>query len=1014
MASMNFRQLFGRTKQRITSGKKIGQPANEQLTMELERLEERQLLSAVDIFAAGQTNQETLQLKIDDVVVQTWSNVGGDANAGVFEKLSFATDTHVDASRIKIAFVNDLYLPEQGIDRNLRIDKIVVDGVTYEAEDASVFSTGTWLPEDGLQAGFRQNEYLHTNGYMQFSNDGATPQGTLIEVEFRGSTGDEVFYVEVAGQEIARWQATTQFQLYSIHSDFDVTPDQIRVVFVNDLYDPANGIDRNLIIDRIFVNGQVIETESDAVFSTGTWTAEDGIQPGFRNSEFLHTNGYFQFGVANDLSTGGLANVVARTEFGAPNSISEVANPAVTPFVRVTAPSYPGDGSGTQWNTPEPSSSPQTPPNAPMNVGSAVQPNKITDKIFGPDSDVNRPNSGGLNEFSQFFGQFLAHDMAQSLTGDGVPLFYDGQQIPLTRTPSVMIDGVRQPLSSETPTLDLGLVYGRDAAATKMLREVAVVNGQRVAGARLFAGGAGDVLPTFTEMATHRGQSIEEIQQIVGVSPLPFPAEVLAKHVVTGDERANQTISLLVHHTIWHRNHNWHVDQLRSQNSQWSEEQLYQAARALNEAEYQNVIYQEYLPKLIGEGQLTEYSGFDPSVDNSIINEWTTVAFRFGHDQASDGQITISSEGEVNYFALTEVSRLANAGQGIRDNEMLGDWTRGQLSQFSQEIDGRVVSTLRENLFAVPSPSGGDTLLKFNLPLLDIHRGRDHGVSDYNQLRAGLGLSTYSSFEEFAQANGLAQSRLDQLKSVYSDISQLDSIVGGLLEAKVPGSQLGETFTVLNVMQFEATRDGDEFFYLNRFKDSPEIIQQVQNTSMNDILHRTGIIQHDHGHAFRGQPRIEGSSGRDVLYGTEINDLMLGYGGDDWLAGGEGNDILVGGDGNDWLFGQGQDDVLYGGAGNDFLNGGWGDDLLVGGSGYDTLTGGPGNDIFVFRPGSETDVVTDFSHGDQIDLSRFGFSNFGEFQSLVTYSWDSAQFKVGNDHLILKFVDELHPWDVII
>ncbi len=875
MFFMRLRQFLSHSKIRLLFKTSIPCEVNDQLNLELEVLEDRRLLSAVDIFAAGETNQETLQLKIDNVVVQSWSNVGGDANAGVFQKLSYLSDSQVDASRIKVEFINDLYQPEMGVDRNLRIDKLVVDGVNYQAEDASVFSTGTWLSEDGIVAGFRQSEYLHTNGYMQFSNAGASNQGTLIEVEFRGSTGEEEFYVEVAGQELARWRATTDFQLYSIRSDRQVTQDQIRVVFVNDLYRPDLGIDRNLIVDRIIVDGKTIETESDAVFSTGTWKADDGLQPGFRHSEYLHSNGFFQFGIPHSPDDGGLASVVARKEYGAPNSISEVENPAVTSFVRVTPASYPGDGTGSQWNTPEPSDFPQTPPNAPLNIGHAVQPIKITDYIFGPESDINRPNSGELNEFSQFFAQFVAHDLAQSLSGDGVPLFYDGQEIPLTRTPAIYDDGVRQPLSSETPTLDLGLVYGRDATATEVLREVTLVNGQRIAGAKLIAGGAGDVLPTFAEVAAHRGEAIETIQQAVGVTPLAFPAEILANHVATGDERANQTISLLVHHSIWHRNHNWHVDQLREQSPHWSEEQLYQAARALNEAEYQNVVYSEYLPKLLGAGRISEYTAFDPTVDNSIINEWTTVAFRFGHDQASDGQITISAEGEVDYFTLTELSRMGNLGQNIRTNEMLGEWTRGQLYQLSQEIDGRVVETLRNNLFAVPNPDGSDTLLKFNLPLLDIHRGRDHGVSDYNQLRAGLGLSTYSSLEEFATTNGLEPNRLEQLKSVYSDISKMDSIVGGLLEAKVSGSQLGETFTVLNIMQFEATRDGDEFFYLNRFKDSPEIIEQVKSTSMNDILNRTGIINHDHGHAFQGQPRSNCSESNDALYSTSHHDLII-------------------------------------------------------------------------------------------------------------------------------------------
>lgn len=146
------------------------------LSFEIESLEQRQMLSAVDIFAAGSTNEETLQLKIADVVVRTWTNVGGNAEAGEFQMLSYSAEGQVDPGQIKIEFVNDLYEPENGIDRNLRIDRIEVDGKTFEAEDPSVFSTGTWLPEDGVTPGFRESEYLHSNGYIQFAIAGHPPR----------------------------------------------------------------------------------------------------------------------------------------------------------------------------------------------------------------------------------------------------------------------------------------------------------------------------------------------------------------------------------------------------------------------------------------------------------------------------------------------------------------------------------------------------------------------------------------------------------------------------------------------------------------------------------------------------------------------------------------------------------------------------------------------------------------------------------------------------------------------
>ena len=85
---------------------------------------------------------------------------------------------------------------------------------------------------------------------------------------------------------------------------------------------------------------------------------------------------------------------------------------------------------------------------------------------------------------------------------------------------------------------------------------------------------------------------------------------------------------------------------------------------------------------------------------------------------------------------------------------------------------------------------------------------------------------------------------LDALKEAYDDdISQLDSIVGGLVERKARGSILGETFTTLGVMQFEALRDGDRFLYLNRFKGDHDLIEAIKDTSLSDIIARTTDCQ---------------------------------------------------------------------------------------------------------------------------------------------------------------------------
>ncbi len=278
-------------KPKIRSGKSKNSTSHR---LECETLENRLMLSAVEIIAAGVTNAEQMELQIDGQVVQTWDNIGGDAYGGQFESYNFSTADDISASQVRIAFTNDLYDVDNNIDRNLRIDAVVIDGVRFETEDPSVFSTATWLPADGIVPGNRESEYLHSDGYVQFS-DGTPPTGSLVEVRAAGDEGGEQFELQIDGVAVANFTTTSAHQTFQYQANTTIDASQIRIAFTNDAYDPANNIDNNLQVDFIAIDGQTFQTESPTVYSTGTWLAADGIEPGFRQSEKLHTNGYFEF-----------------------------------------------------------------------------------------------------------------------------------------------------------------------------------------------------------------------------------------------------------------------------------------------------------------------------------------------------------------------------------------------------------------------------------------------------------------------------------------------------------------------------------------------------------------------------------------------------------------------------------------------------------------------------------------------------------------------------------------------
>ena len=110
---------------------------------------------------------------------------------------------------------------------------------------------------------------------------------------------------------------------------------------------------------------------------------------------------------------------------------------------------------------------------------------------------------------------------------------------------------------------------------------------------------------------------------------------------------------------------------------------------------------------------------------------------------------------------------------------------------------------------------------------------------------------------------------------------------------------------------------------------------------------------------------ITGTSGDDLLRGTNGPDVICGLGGDDRIRGRLGNDLLRGGDGDDNLFGNAGPDRLIGGSGSDFMVAGRGRDRSFGGPGQD-FSGVSSRGPDRWAGGAGTDHLTDFSGLDRI------------------------------------------------
>ncbi|KIC16241.1 peroxidase family protein [Leisingera sp. ANG-Vp] len=466
---------------------------------------------------------------------------------------------------------------------------------------------------------------------------------------------------------------------------------------------------------------------------------------------------------------------------------------------------------------------------------------------------------------------------------------------------------------------------------------------------------------------------------------------------LTGDVRAAENVALSSMHTIFTREHNRLVDELAERDPYLTDDQLFEAARARVEALVQAVTYKEFLPYLVCDSAMSEYQGYDATVNPGIAIEFSTVVFRLGHTLLSANLQRVGEDGtRYDPLALRDAFFQPEL---MKQDSMIEDIIRGAASQTAEAIDTKVVEDVRSFLFGPPGAGG------FDLAALNIQRGRDLGVASYNDLREALGLARADSFDDITSDAGLAA----KLEEAYGTPDKVDAWIGGLAEDAYGHGMLGETFTTVMVDQFTRLRDGDPFWSEGRDGIPAREMQKLWDTKLSDIILRNTEIELIQKDIFGGMDRIigtqdndvlQGGALRDFLHGRDGNDTLIGYGacddlqggrgndnlngnggadcldgggGHDYLRGGYGNDILLGGgnrdqlrgnEGNDMLDGGRGYDRLNGGKGNDTLDGGKHDDTLNGGKGDDLLTGGAGSDCFVFRSAQHgNDTITDFELG---------------------------------------------------
>ena len=364
-----------------------------------------------------------------------------------------------------------------------------------------------------------------------------------------------------------------------------------------------------------------------------------------------------------------------------------------------------------------------------------------------------------------------------------------------------------------TTWLDGSVVYGSDAQRADWLRE------HRDGRLKVSYHQTGDLMPR------------ADYGNDPSTPGMSFAGFNFSGSFVAGDGRANEHVALLSMHTLFVREHNRLADVISERNPDWTDEQIYQYARHINIGLIEAVTYEEYLPSL---GiTLDPYEGYNPTVDPTISNEFATVAFRMGHSQIGPEILRMNetrrpiAEGHLTlregFFDVTPVT----------DEGGIGPILRGLAFNVQTENDIFFIDDLRNQMFGPPGAGGLD------ICAIDIQRGRDHGVQDFNTVREAFGLARYENWSDFTSDADLQE----KLNTTYPDVDSVDAFVGMLVEDHVNDSVLGETMFVIIKDQFERLRDGDRLYYESQFSEMDNIKNEIQRTTLADIILRNTEVE---------------------------------------------------------------------------------------------------------------------------------------------------------------------------
>ncbi|XP_060516076.1 lactoperoxidase isoform X2 [Cylas formicarius] len=339
---------------------------------------------------------------------------------------------------------------------------------------------------------------------------------------------------------------------------------------------------------------------------------------------------------------------------------------------------------------------------------------------------------------------------------------------------------------------------------------------------------------------------------------------------LAGDDRANENLHLVTMHLIWVRQHNRLATQLSTMNPHWNDEILFQEARRLVGAQMQHITYNEFLPILLGDRIMKQFqlspqqygyfNKYSDHIDPNIANEFATAAFRFAHT-IIPGLIKLLANDSTSP-EYVQMHKMLFDPFALYDEGELDRILRGAMNTSIEASDSYFSNELKSHMFERDTKQTNESKkCGLDLVSLNIQRGRDHGLPGYVFWRKKCGLAVPHTFDNLREV--MDRDPLENIKSVYRTVEDIDLYSGAVSEKPLEGSILGPTFTCLILDQFMRIKYGDRFWYENSCN-----WQSFTGEQLNEIRKTTlsGVICDNADDLSYIQPRVMERSGNKNEY----------------------------------------------------------------------------------------------------------------------------------------------------